>query len=51
MMDHEFTPRIKELCGLIAEEKDQKKFLQLVEELNQLLAEKEQMLKSKIAAD
>ncbi|MCU1298203.1 MAG: hypothetical protein JWO91_2481 [Acidobacteriaceae bacterium] len=50
-MNHEFTPRIKELCGLIAEEKDQNKFLQLVEELNELVAEKEQMLKKKTATD
>jgi hypothetical protein len=41
----ELAPRIKELCSLIAKEKDQKKFLELVAELNQLLAEKEERLK------
>jgi hypothetical protein len=41
-MTSELTPRIKQLCILIAKEKDQKKFLQLAEELNQLLAEKEE---------
>jgi hypothetical protein len=36
----------KGLCSLIAEEKDHRNFLRLVEELNQLLAEKEEKLKS-----
>jgi hypothetical protein len=45
-MTSELTPRIKELCGLIAEEKDSRKFVELVEELNQLLAENEQRLKN-----
>ena len=43
-MTHEFTPRIQALCGLIAQEKDPRKFIHLVEELNQLLAEKDQQL-------
>jgi len=43
-MTHEFTPRIQALCSLIAQEKDPRKFIHLVEELNQLLAEKDQQL-------
>jgi len=36
--------RIMELCQLICEEQDPKKFEQLVTELNELLAAKEQKL-------
>lgn len=50
-MTHELTPRIKELCRLITEEKDRDKFLQFVEELNRLFDEKEQTLKKEAAAD
>jgi hypothetical protein len=39
-MTSELTPRIKELCLRITEEKDPKNFQQLVEELNQVLEEK-----------
>jgi hypothetical protein len=49
-MTPELTPRIKELCSLITEEKDQKKFQQLVDELNQLLGEKERTLTKEVAA-
>ncbi len=44
-MTSELNPRIEELCSLIAKEKDQRKFNALVEELNQLLAEREEKLK------
>ena len=44
-MTHEFTPRIQAVCGLIAQEKDPRKFICLVEELNQLLAENQQLQK------
>jgi hypothetical protein len=40
-MTREFTPRIQELCALVAKEKDPRKFIQLVEELNRLLVEKD----------
>jgi hypothetical protein len=50
-MTSELTPRIRELCSLVAKEKDVNKFLQLVEELNQLLEEKEQTLTRKVEAD
>jgi hypothetical protein len=43
-MTSELDPRIKELCTLITQEKDQRRFLELVEELNELLAEKEEKL-------
>ncbi|MCU1299624.1 MAG: hypothetical protein JWO91_3902 [Acidobacteriaceae bacterium] len=48
-MTHEFTPRIQELCALIAQEKDPRKFTQLVEELNRLLAEKDQKPQKPVA--
>ena len=47
-MTSELTPRMKELCSLIAEEKDHRKFVELVEDLNQLLDEKEEELKQLI---
>jgi len=37
--------RIHELCALIAAEKDRHKFLALVEELNLILASKDERLK------
>jgi hypothetical protein len=37
-MSDDDRKRIEELCALIAEEKDHKKLLPLVEELNRLLA-------------
>jgi hypothetical protein len=45
-MTSELYPRIKDLCSLIAEEKDPRKFLELTEELNELLAEKAETLKN-----
>ena len=41
-MTSKLTPRIKELCSLIAKETDRQKFLQMVEELNLLLTEREE---------
>ena len=38
------SDRIQELCLLISLEKDRKKFLILVEELNQILAAKDERL-------
>ncbi len=39
------SDRIQELCSLIAVEKDQRRFLILVEELNTILAAKDDCLK------
>jgi hypothetical protein len=50
-MTHEFTPRIQAVCGLIAQEKDPRKFICLVEELNQLLAEKDQQLRKPLSVE
>lgn len=38
------SDRIHELCSLIAAEKDRRKFLSFVEELNKILASKEERL-------
>ncbi len=37
-----------ELCALIEKEKDHHRFLQLIEELNELLERKEQRLEGKV---
>lgn len=50
-MTHELTPRIKELCGLIAKETDRARFLEMVEELNQLFDEREQTLPKEAATN
>ncbi len=43
-MRPEERERLHELCALIEKEKDHRRFLQLIEELNQLLERKEQRL-------
>jgi hypothetical protein len=40
------SDRIQELCALIAVEKDRRKFLTLVEELNSILAAKDNRLRN-----
>jgi hypothetical protein len=44
-MTPQIDGRIKELCGLIGTEQDRRKFLELVNELNQLLEAQDQKLK------
>jgi hypothetical protein len=39
-MDEAMSKRIRELCSSIAVERDHKKFLALVQELNRILAER-----------
>jgi hypothetical protein len=41
------TDRIHQLCSLIATEQDRRKFLTLVEELNGILAAKDERLQNK----
>lgn len=43
-MNKDETDRFNELCRLIAVERDRKKFMELVEELNRLLSVKDQRL-------
>ena len=40
------SDRVHELCSLIAEEQDREKFLDLVRELNRMLSEKDERLRS-----
>lgn len=46
-MKPEERERMYELCALIEKEKDHHRFLQLINELNELLERKEQSLDSK----
>jgi hypothetical protein len=52
-MDQSKSDRVRQLCSLIQTEKDQEKFLSLVQELNQLLSEEDVPLRprSSRAAD
>jgi len=43
-MNQADSDRIHELCSLIAVEKDRRKFLSLVEELNKILSSKDERL-------
>jgi hypothetical protein len=45
-MSHDIDARIKEVCSRIVTEQDSHIFLELVTELNQLLAFKEEKLKN-----
>lgn len=45
------SERIHELCSLIAVEKDRRKFLTLVEELNRILAAKDDSLRNPTSDD
>ena len=47
MMSPEDRERMYQLCALIETEKDRYRFLQLIEELNQLLERKERRLEEK----
>lgn len=44
-MDKANAARIQELCALIAKETNRERFLRLVEELNQILATKDDQLR------
>ena len=46
-MSPEERDRMYQLCALIEKERDRRRFLQLIEELNQLLERKEQGLEEK----
>jgi hypothetical protein len=50
-MDTTTKERWFQLCELAAKEQDPKKLLSLIEEINRLLEEKEQRLKSKKLTD
>jgi hypothetical protein len=47
-MTSELDPLIRELSALIAKEQDRKKFLELVERMNQLLKKKEERSKGQL---
>lgn len=47
-MNPEERERMYQLCALIEKERDHNRFLQLIEELNELLERKEQRLEDKI---
>ena len=46
-MNKNETDRFEELCALIAVEQDRRKFMAMVEELNQLLSAKDQRLQKR----
>jgi hypothetical protein len=46
-MDQIKSDRVRQLCSLIQTEKDQEKFLGLVQELNQLLSEEDVPLRAR----
>jgi hypothetical protein len=46
-MNKDESDRFQELCARIAVEQDRKKFMAMVEELNQLLCEKDQRLQNR----
>jgi hypothetical protein len=46
-MNKDEIDRFQELCALIAVEQDRRKFMALIEELNQLLSAKDQRLQER----